>query len=524
MIDILVHQFLSETARDHPDKRAIICCKKEVTYGELDDRSDRLCHHLRKSGLGKGDRVIIYLPNSVEVAVSVFGVSKAGGVFVVINPDVKRGKLENIVEDCSPTVIITDGLRYRSVVKEMKRDSVRKVILTDEDDDSFDNDIHFLKRIYRNSERGEPADIIDIDLAALIYTSGSTGVPKGVMLTHKNMDSASDSIIKYLKNRQDDIILNALPLSFDYGLYQILMGIKFGGTVALETSFVYVYQILKKVKNLGVTGLPIVPTMGNLIVKMKDEVDLDFSSVRYVTNTAQSLPETLTDKLMEMFPSAEIFSMYGLTECKRVSYLDPSKIREKPTSVGKAMPNTEVYLVDKKGRTIETPDTEGELVVRGSNVMMGYWNREETDKVLRRGRYPWEKVLHTGDIFKFDGDGDLYFVERMDNIIKTAGEKVSPNEVENVLYGIHGIKEAVVVGVDDQITGKALKAVISVEGSISEDDIKKHCSRKLERYMVPKYVEVWERLPRNDNGKIDRKEIRKMVSDKEGSPVPDHSS
>jgi acyl-CoA synthetase (AMP-forming)/AMP-acid ligase II len=361
-----------------------------------------------------------------------------------------------------------------------------------------------------NPESRPPRRCIDIDLASLIYTSGSTGFPKGVMLTHLNMVSAAKSIIGYLENTPDDIIIDVLPLSFDYGLYQVLMAFHFGGTVVLESSFIYLYEIIDLIIREKVTGFPIVPTMAVLLFKLKNLEQYDFPSLRYITNTAQAIPPKYIDRLRQVFPRARFFSMYGLTECKRVSYLPPEELDRRPTSVGKAMPNTEVFLIDQDGMVIEKPGQVGELIVRGANVMAGYWNLpEETARVLKPGRIPGERVLRTGDLFKMDEDGFLYFVSRKDDILKISGERVSPKEIENALYEIEDILEAAVVGVDDEISGQAIKAVVVLKkGSLlTEKDIIRLCARTLENYMVPKYVEIRDKLPKSSHGKIAKKEL-----------------
>jgi acyl-CoA synthetase (AMP-forming)/AMP-acid ligase II len=356
-----------------------------------------------------------------------------------------------------------------------------------------------------------PKRCIDIDLACLIYTSGSSGIPKGVMCTHQNVVSAASSIIEYLENTPDDIILNVLPLSFDYGLYQVLMTFKFGGTLVLEKSFLYPYAILDLLIKENTTGFPIVPTMVAILLRLKDLDRFDFSCLRYITNTAQALPPQYIIKLQQTFPAAKIYSMYGLTECKRVSYLPPDELDKRPTSVGKAMPNTEVYLVDKNGEKITKAEQVGELVVRGANVMKGYWNlSEETEKAYRPGSIPGEKVLFTGDLFKMDEEGFLYFISRVDDMIKTGGERVSPKEIENVLYKIDDITEVAVIGVDDDILGQVVKAfvVLKEKSNLTKEDIIKYSSKHLESFMVPKYIEICNKLPKSSHGKIAKKELK----------------
>jgi len=351
-----------------------------------------------------------------------------------------------------------------------------------------------------------------MDLASLIYTSGSTGSPKGVMLTHLNMVSAATSIIQYLENTPEDIILDVLPLSFDYGLYQVLMAFKFGGTVVLERSFRYPYDIVQKLIKERITGFPIVPTIAAILVQMEGLKKLDFGCLRYITNTAAHLPRKHVFKLQEIFPTARIYLMYGLTECKRVSYLPPDQLAKRPDSVGKAIPNEEVFIVDEQGRKLGAGEI-GELVVRGSNVMKGYWhNPVETEKVLKPGFYPWEKVLYTGDLFRMDEEGYLYFIGRKDEMIKCRGEKVSPKEIENVIYMLEDVAEVAVVGVPDEILGQAVKAVIVPRDNttLTERDIRRHCAKYLEDFMLPKYVEFRKTLPRTSSGKVDKKQLAQV--------------
>ncbi len=346
---------------------------------------------------------------------------------------------------------------------------------------------------------------IDMDLAALVYTSGSTGRPKGVMLTHANMVAAATSIAQYLGITADEVILNVLPLSFDYGMYQVLMAFKVGARVVLERSFAYPAAVLGRIAQERVTGFPIVPTLSAMLLQM-DLKRFDLSSLRYVTNTGAALPASHIAGLRRLLPGARIFSMYGLTECKRVAYLPPEEIDARPGSVGKAMPNEEVWIVDERGRRLG-PGAVGELVVRGANVMKGYWGMpEETDRVLRPGAYPWEKVLYTGDLFRTDDEGYLYYVGRRDEMIKSRGEKVSPREVEEVLHGLTGVAEAAVVGVPDRILGHAVKAVVVLRRGavLTVQDVLRHCRARLEDFMVPATVEFRATLPKTATGKVAR--------------------
>ena len=305
----------------------------------------------------RGDRVAVYLENSVEAVVSIFAILKAGAVFLLVHPTTKTEKLTYVLNNAAPDVSspMTGSAPLSSPV--WARPHMETVVFVGKAVDVVGNG-H--KRVrawdellaqYNQAILPPPKQAIDIDLAALIYTSGSTGTPKGVVLTHLNIVSAATSITTYVENTADDIILNVLPLSFDYGLYQILMGFKVGGTVVLERSFTYPHAVLEKMQQERVTGFPIVPTIAAMLLQM-DLTKYHFSCLRYITTTGACLPAPHLMKLRTLFPQTRVYSMFGLTECKRVSYLPPSQIDMRPTSVGKAMPNVEVYIVDEQGHRL----------------------------------------------------------------------------------------------------------------------------------------------------------------------------
>ena len=513
-----VERFLEDSASQRPDKVALVCGGRRFTYAELDLAANRLAHGLITAGLRRGDRVAIYLENSVEAVLGLFATLKAGGVFMVINPTTKADKLSFILNNSRAAVLLTDARRRPEVMKVAGRTPhTGVVVLAGHPESGLALDgksvLAFEDLIGPERDDSKPASrSIDIDLAALIYTSGSTGTPKGVMLTHVNIVAAATSITTYLENVESDVILDVLPLSFDYGLYQVLMAFKVGATLVLERSFTYPHAVLETIVAEGVTGLPIVPTISAVLLQL-DLRRYDLSRVRYVTSTAAALPTSHIVELRRLLPHAKIYSMYGLTECKRVSYLPPDQIDIRPTSVGKGMPNEEVYVVDEQGTCL--PSGVGELVIRGSNVMKGYWEMpDETDRVLKPGPLPGERVLYSGDLFRIDEEGYLYFLGRKDDIIKTRGEKVSPREVENALYELPGVAEAAVVGVPDPVLGQAVKAVLTLrEGvAITERDVLLHCAERLENFMVPKVVEFREALPRTSSGKIDKKTLHEAVT------------
>jgi amino acid adenylation domain-containing protein len=509
----LVQEFLEHSATRHANKVGLVCDDRRFTYGQIDALCDRLAAALAARGVTRGDRVAIYLENSAETVFSVFGTLKADAVFLVLNPTTKVDKLVYILNDCRAVTLITHARRLEALEPAWARLPHLRTVLALGLENPFRRDT---KQFLPLDEVLEGADTpvapakrnIDVDLAALMYTSGSTGGPKGVMLTHRNIVSAAASITTYLENTPDDVILDVLPLSFDYGLYQVLMAFKIGARVVLERSFTYSHVALEKIARERVTGFPIVPTISAMLLQL-DLTRYDFSSVRYFTNTGAPLPVEHIEKLRRLFPQVKIFSMYGLTECKRVSYLPPEQIERRPRSVGKAMPNVEAYVVDEKGERVP-PGTVGELVVRGSNVMVGYWELpEETARALRAGPVPGELVLHTGDLFQTDEDGYLYFVGRRDDMIKTRGQRVSPREVEEVLHRLQGVAEAAVLGVPDPVLGTAIKAVVrqAPGARLTAQEVMAHCLQHLEDFMVPKLVEFRDTMPTTDTGKVSKREL-----------------
>jgi acyl-CoA synthetase (AMP-forming)/AMP-acid ligase II len=288
------------------------------------------------------------------------------------------------------------------------------------------------------------------------------------------------------------------------------MAAKFGGSLVMEQAFLYPYRIVELLREHKVTGFPLVPTITAILLRMKDLDQHEFPHLRYITNTAQAMPERFVRDMRRIFPEARIYLMYGLTECKRVSYLPPEEIDRRALSVGKAMPNTEVFLEDIEGRRITESGRIGELIVRGGSVMRGYWGLpEETSRVLEPGPVPGERQLRTGDLFKMDDEGYLYFVGRRDDVLKVGGERVSPKEIEDCLYRLDGVAEAAVVGVEDEILGQAVKAVLVLKdgAGLTEQDVLRHCSEQMEAFLVPKFVSFMESLPRTAHGKIDRQAL-----------------
>lgn len=501
----LVQDSLGRTSAEQPEKTALVCGRTRVKYAEIDASSNRLANALIAAGLRRGDRVALYLENSVAAVLGIYAVLKAGATFVVVNHSTKLDKLAYILENCRASALIVDGRAVENGILErlLARNHGLRTVLISADKILPDARCAGMDQTLRAFSATAPPRVnIDLDLACLVYTSGSTGDPKGVMCDHGNVLFAVESISSYLRNTRDDIVLNVLPLSFDYGLYQLLMTFHFGGTLVLESSFAYPNEILKRIAAERVTGFPGVPTIFARLLQL-ELAAFDLSSLRYITNTAAALPPGQIQELRRRLPEVAVYSMYGLTETKRTLYLPPEELDRRPGSVGIAIPGTEAWLEDEEGRRLG-PGATGELIVRGRHVMRGYWEAPEATALrFPPGPLAGERVCHTGDLFRMDEAGFFYFIARKDDMIKSRGEKVAPKEVENVLYGLAGVVEAAVVGVPDPILGQAVKAILVTNGAqLTRNQVLAHCRAHLEDFMVPREVEFRDALPLTSSGKV----------------------
>ena len=468
-----VEELLRRRAADMPRKTALVCGGERFTYAELDEAARRMGRLLRSSGVAPGDRVAIGLGNSADAVVAIFGALNAGAVFYLVNPQATPAYHNQLLRQSGAAAVV-------------ERDASGRL---------------FVARVTNAGRRLGCAASVDPELAALVYTSGSTGGSKGVMLTHANLTFAAQSICSYLRLTATDVILSVLPLSFTYGLGQVTTAFHAGATLVLEPSFAYPRTILDTMAREHVTGLPIVPTLATLLLQ-QDLRAYPLPHLRYITNAAAALPVVKSRRIRAVFPRAELFLMYGQTECQRVSYLPPQLVDDYPDSVGIASPGTSTDIVD------------GELVVRGPHVMKGYWNDPEaTARVLHHDAASGEATLQTGDLFRRDSNGLLYFIERRDDIIKVRGEKVAPRYVEEVIAQLPGIAEVAVYGIPDEVCGEAVVASVRpCDGAtITIEQVRRHCLAHLEAVMVPKFVDIRAAFPTTPNAKVSRRALRRLT-------------
>lgn len=506
-----LNHYIEYSSKHYPNKIALFIGNENFSYDEINRKSNQMANFLKDCGISKGDRVICSLGNTYESVISFWGALKAECVISMVSVDIKNDELTDILRDSEAAILICYFHQYTSTDESIKKFhySLKKVLLKESFIiNSSDFIIEFEKALEKKSEENVFSSVLDIDLAAIIYTSGSTGNPKGVMLTHRNMLSASSSINQYLEHTEKDIIISVLPISFDYGLYQMIMAFSVGASLILEKNIMWPIQLLKKISMHKATVLPIVSNMAPALKASGDRFSYNLSSIRCITNTGATLTLKHIDMLKNQFSSARIFSMYGLTECKRCTYLPPEMIQKKPTSVGLAIPNTELWVIDNEGNRLG-PSQVGQLIIRGATVMAGYWRKpDKTAEKLKDGLLLSEKILYTGDYGWLDNEGYFYFYGRMDEMLKCRGIKVNPKEVEIILMQHPDIIESAIIGIEDDEKGTVLHAFVASLSGISDQALKDFFRLYLSPEQRPQSITVMKGLPKLINGKIDKLSIK----------------
>jgi acyl-CoA ligase (AMP-forming) (exosortase A-associated) len=522
MIRTSLHHLLQHRAASHPQARALTYKNTTLSYAELWRQVCSVAAKLASLGLEREQRVAVFLEKRIETVAAIFGTSAAGGTFVPINPLLRPQQIAHILADCEARVFITSSERLELLGDVLTAcPSVEHILLVDARPETAsrktDAAIH---RWPQSSESGDPASIrnaaIDLDMAAILYTSGSTGKPKGVVLSHRNLIVGAESVSQYLVNTANDVILAALPLSFDAGFSQLTTAFSVGAHVVLM-NYLLPGDVVQLCARHGVTGLTCVPPLWIQIAEQAWPAEAA-RTVRYFANTGGKMPKPILDKLRAHFPQAKPYLMYGLTEAFRSTYLDPAEIDRRPGSIGKAIPNAEILVVRPDGTRCD-PGEEGELVHRGALVAMGYWNDPERTAARFRpapGRdASWrtpEIAVWSGDAVVTDEDGFLYFVGRKDEMIKTSGYRISPTEIEDEAYATGLVRDAVALGVEDGNLGQRILLVASPAGANGADHttaIIAAMKRRLPLYMVPSAVVIRDEIPRSPNGKFDRAMLRK---------------
>ena len=520
-----MHTQLHDLVAEMADQRGHACAltgrDSTLTYAQLWREILSVAAGLRRLGLERGDRVAVYLDKRVETVAALFGTSAAGGVLVPVNPLLRARQVAYLIGDCDARALVTTPELLALLRDELDGcKSLEHVLVVGAA--PVTGQTHYTVSQWTDlTMGGDPAaapDGVDVDVAAILYTSGSTGRPKGVVLSHRNLIAGAESVSQYLGNTADDVIAAVLPLSFDAGFSQLTTGFSAGAHVVL-VNYLTPADLIRACETHGVTGLTCVPP---LWIQLADKAwpTAATRNLRYFANTGGRMPTATLQKLRALFPGARPYLMYGLTEAFRSTYLDPAEADRRPDSIGKAIPNAEILVVRPDGSVCD-PGEPGELVHRGALVALGYWNDpERTGERFRpmpgraAGLCLPEMAVWSGDIVVRDEDGFLYFVSRKDEMIKTSGYRVSPTEIEEVVYETGIVRDAVALGVDDARIGQHIVLVVSPADTAHLDpaDLLAELRKRLPLYMLPKQVVVRPEIPRSPNGKFDRNLLRRELT------------
>ena len=518
----LVHELIYKSANQTPDLDALVYQGTKKDYATLSEEVENVSSNLISQGLYRNERLAVYLEKRHETVISLFGAAAAGGVFVPVNPILKPEQVSYILCDCNVKILVTSVDRLNLLITVLpKCPDLNTVVVVDSAEKlpviSGLNIIPW-NQICSPSASVRGSRIIDSDMAAIFYTSGSTGKPKGVVLSHRNIVAGAESVAQYLENGPDDRILSVLPLSFDYGFNQLTTAFHTRATCVLS-NHLFPREIIEIIQAEEISGLGAVPPLWIQLAQLNWP---KITSLRYITNSGGTMPQATLGMLRGILPKTKIFLMYGLTEAFRSTYLSPQEIDIRPNSIGKAIPNAEVLVLREDG-TECAPGEPGELVHRGALVSMGYWNNLEKTSVRFRpfshqktGLTTPEIAVWSGDTVRSDKEGYLYFICRQDEMIKTSGYRVSPTEIEEVVYATKLIDEAAAIGIPHLVLGQAIVLIVTPrEGTnVDADALLAACKLNLPAFMLPSQIIFKEApLPHNSNGKIDRKLLSKEIQE-----------
>jgi acyl-CoA ligase (AMP-forming) (exosortase A-associated) len=517
----LLHELLFRARDRAPQDYALEHGDQRYRYEDLVQAVTRAAAAMLECGLGRQERVAVFLPKQLETVQAMLGATAAGAVFVPVNPVLKPEQVAHILADCNVRILITSKLRAEELAPALAQcHDLHTLLLTDAAECAAPG--HVTVRAWQAAlaAAGSPAvhSVIDMDMAAILYTSGSTGRPKGVVLSHRNMVTGAHSVARYLENRASDRILAVLPFSFDYGFSQLSTAFVAGACCVLM-DYLLPRDVLRAVERKAITGLAAVPPLWVQLAALPWPESVR-GHLRYLTNSGGAMPGATLAALRRALPDTRVFLMYGLTEAFRSTYLPPEQVDRRPDSIGKAIPNAEILVVREDGSRC-APGEPGELVHRGSLVSLGYWNdKQKTAERFRPapgqdgGLVLTELAVWSGDTVRMDDEGYLYFIGRRDEMIKTSGYRVSPTEIEEVVYATGLVAEAAAFGVPHAILGHAivLAAVAKAEAADAGAALLDQLKARLPTFMQPAHVAWRESLPRNPNGKIDRKRLAQELA------------
>jgi acyl-CoA synthetase (AMP-forming)/AMP-acid ligase II len=526
---MLLHDLLRRAADRAPESPALLDASGAIAWGALELRASQAASALVEHGVCRGDRVLLALENSIDFVIWYFGIVKAGAIVVPLAPGPRNDRLVRVVTDCTPAVSVSDVATATAISDALPQSSLRVLFVRRPASGAPRR--HLQKPAVDADEaldamaaRDPAVRQIDQDLAAIVYTSGSAGTPRGVMLSHLNLTANADSIVAYLRLTSADRVMAVLPFHYIYGLSLLHTHTLVGGSVVMDNRFAFPNVVLRAMQEHAVTGFAGVPSTFAILLRHSGVAGMRFPRLRYVTQAGGSMPPARIREWQRAVPGVPFYVMYGATEAAaRLSYLEPADFERAPGSIGRAIPNVELLVVKEDG-TPAQPGETGEIVARGSNVSSGYWNAPEaTHAAFGRLGY------RTGDLAVADADGFLHIVGRRHDLLKIAGYRVAPREIEDVLSEHRAVHEAAVVGVADDLLGEAPVAFVVVRpgAAVTEGELTAFCRHRLPPYKVPQQIVTVPDLPRGDAGKIDKNTLRRMAAalaerrgtDESGAPI-----
>ena len=524
----LLHHLLTQSAARLPDKVAVRFEDRSLTYAELDTVTNQLAQALRALGVRRGDRVGIYVSKSSASVINVFGILKAGGIYVPLDPNAPAKRLAYITRNCDINVLLTSGDKLASVAELfLEGTPLNSIVLTDgqvHEASELTSWARVLswKEVRAHDAAPVPASgAIETDLAYILYTSGSTGEPKGVMIAHRTALTFINWCYDTFRMTADDRVTSHAALHFDLSTFDLYVTIKAGGTIVVvpERHSVFPMQLTDLLEKERITVTYLVPSVLSMLVNYGGLAAHDLSGLRLVLFAGEVFPIKYLRQLMTSIPHAEYYNLYGPTETNVCTYYkvqtkDVSVERTQPVPIGRACENIEVFAVDASGHLVTEPGPEGELWVRGPCVAQGYWG--DTRKTARHfvrntfQSHVQEIAYRTGDIVVLDEDGvNWLYIGRGDHMVKSRGYRIELGEIETALYGHAGVKEVAVVAIPDEMVGNRLKALVVAHDTsgLTAKDLLAYYSSRLPRYMIPETVELCDELPRTSTGKINRTEL-----------------
>ncbi len=536
-----LHQVLTRTARDYPDKKALVFYGQSYSFKEIDEQSSRFAYALQDKGIKKGDRVTLFLPNCPAFVIAFYGVLKAGAIVSPLNPLYTAKELTEIISDSGSRTIVSLKIFSGKISKVQSETELETVILSSisaylPSHLSILNDMkNFPQKIFQSpqrvqlkrngsldfeemledfSEEYSEVGIAPDDIAVLMYTSGTTGLPKGVPLTHFNVTANLDQISSFVDDavsKAEEVQLGVLPFFHIYGLtFALNYSMREAWTVILFPKF-QTKSICQAIEEYGITIVPGVPAifsaLCNLIEKKPDQFDI--SSIRFCGSGAASCPAELLKRVKEV-TGKPIIEAYGLTETSPITHMNPPLGEQKAGSIGIPLPGTEVKVIHPQSGEELPALHSGELMVKGPQVFEGYWGKQGvTDEALEKNGW-----FHTKDIVLMDTNGYFFIQGRLDDMINVNGQKVWPKEIEDVLSKHSAVKEAAVVGIEDERTGQAPKAFVVFEKRVEQEELLDFCKEQLAGYKIPKEIEEISEIPRSHLGKNLRYVLRKESEQK----------